>query len=261
MTLQVARLQPVAVQPSTLDHVLASVEAYYTAKLIEHGATPYGVDWSCQATQWLRFVQLLKVCAGDASYSLNDLGCGYGALATFLTQRYSNITVDYLGIDLSPTMVQRARRRHRRKPATRFVVGRTCPRRTDYAVASGIMNVMLGHTIQLWESFVRTVLIDMHRMSMKGFAVNFCSSLPKDVPPDQLYCCKPDTWSRFCEDELDCSVQILNNYGLREFTLLARRNGMMQPGTEASSWASSCGQKLQDGGLGNGSLDEAAVDT
>ena len=206
-----------------LDGVFRSVEAYYTGKLTEHGATPLGVDWSCQATQWLRFVQVLKICRFDTAFSLNDLGCGYGELATFLRQHYPQASVDYLGIDLSPTMVQRARRRHRGDPATRFVVGRTCRRQADYSVASGIMNVQLGFCLSLWEDFVRGILRDMHRHSRQGFAVNFCASRRPDLRPDELYCSAPGPWINFCRDELGCSVEVVTDYGLREFTLLVKR--------------------------------------
>jgi SAM-dependent methyltransferase len=212
-----------AVHSTEMDGVFLSVEAYYTGKLREYGANPLGVDWTCHATQWLRFVQLLKLCAFDASFSLNDLGCGYGELATFLHQRYPHTSIDYLGIDLSAAMVQRARRRHRGEPATRFVVGRTCRRQADYSVASGIMNVMLGHPLPVWEDFVRGILMDMHRNSHRGFAVNFCSSRRPDLRPDELYCSDPDPWVRFCEAELHCVVEVVRDYGLSEYTLLVRR--------------------------------------
>lgn len=209
--------------PAGLDRVFLGVEGYYTGKVKEHGATPLGVDWTCQATQWLRFVQLLKLCSFDTAVALNDLGCGYGELAVFLRQRHPAARVDYLGIDLSPVMVQRARRRHRGDPATRFAIGRTCRRLADYSVASGIMNVMLGFSVAVWEAYVRGILLDMHRSSLRGFAVNFCESRRADLRPDELYCSAPDPWVRHCEAELGCSVEIVRDYGLREFTLLAYR--------------------------------------
>jgi SAM-dependent methyltransferase len=211
--------------PAKLDAVFRNVEAYYTGKLAEYGATPLGVDWPCQATQWLRFVQLLKLCNFDTAVSLNDLGCGYGELATFLHRRYPRASIDYLGIDLSSAMVRRARRRHRGDPATRFLVGRTCRRQADYSLASGIMNVMLGHPPPLWENFVRNILTDMHCNSRQGFAVNFCRSGRADLGEDELYCSAPGPWVRFCEVELGCSVEIVGDYGLSEYTLLVRRNG------------------------------------
>ena len=92
--------------------VYSDIEAYYSARVAQYGATPMGVDWSCQATQSLRFVQLLKVCDFSAAFSLNDIGCGYGALAAFLAVRHPKSKIDYLGVDLSRAMIERARRRH-----------------------------------------------------------------------------------------------------------------------------------------------------
>ena len=57
---------------NVLGSVYSDVEAYYSARVAKYGATPLGVDWSCQATQSLRFVQLLKIC--DFSCE-RDLGC------------------------------------------------------------------------------------------------------------------------------------------------------------------------------------------
>jgi SAM-dependent methyltransferase len=217
------RFEPAPACPIDLDSVFGSVEAYYTGRLAKYGAAPLGVDWSCQATQWLRFVQLLKICRFDTAFSLNDLGCGYGELATFLRQRYPEANVDYLGTDLSPAMVQRARRRHRGDRPTRFAIGRTCGRQADYSVASGIMNVRLGFSLPLWEGFVRNILLDMHRNSLRGFAVNFCSSRRPDLRPDELYCSPPDQWVSYCEEAFGCSVEVVSDYGLREYTLLVRR--------------------------------------
>jgi SAM-dependent methyltransferase len=219
--------------PRQLNDVFRGVEAYYTGKVTEHGATPLGVDWSCQATQWLRFVQLLKLCSFGTAFSLNDLGCGYGELAAFLHQRHPHASIDYLGIDLSLAMVRRARRRHGGDPATRFAVAKTCKRQADYSVASGIMNVTLGFPVSLWEDFVRAILLDMHRNSLRGFAVNFCQSRRPDLRPDELYCSAPDPWVRFCEAELGCTVDVVRDYGLREFTLLVYRDSAFRCRTDS----------------------------
>jgi cytochrome P450 len=203
--------------------VCGRVEAYYADKLARHGARPRGVDWEDAATQQLRFAQLLKICPFDRPFSLIDLGCGYGAMLAFLADRHPEAHVDYLGIDLSPDMVKRAERRHKGRRGARFLAGSSSAEQADYVVASGIMNVMVGHSRPLWERFVRTMLMDMDRMARRGFAVNFLKPQPGD--PDQegrLYRCDAVKWARFIEDRLGRPVEILGGYGLGEVTLLAR---------------------------------------
>lgn len=208
--------------------VYANVEAYYSARVARYGATPRGVDWSCQATQELRFVQLLKICDFTAPFSLNDIGCGYGALCGYLARRHPQATIDYLGIDLSLAMISRARRRFS-APGRRFKVGPGSPRLATYSVASGVMNVNVGCSRPSWEAFVAQMLTDLRRASLRGFAVNFVTDAAEgpaaaNATPAQLYCTSPEPWVRYCERELDCTVSTIAGYGMNEVTLLARCN-------------------------------------
>jgi SAM-dependent methyltransferase len=197
----------------------ATIESYYSSRVARYGATPLGVDWSCVATQHLRFVQLLKLCDFSVPFSLNDIGCGYGALLSFLAERHPACPIDYLGVDLSRAMLSRARRRHR----ARFVIAGAAPRSADYSIASGIMNVKLDHSRAAWEDFVAAVLADLHRTSRRGFAVNFMAEAASDDTHGQLYRTSPDPWLSYCRGTLGCAVELLAGYGMREFTLLARR--------------------------------------
>src|SRR4051812_18233349 len=139
-----------------------SVRTYYTGKLERHGPTPLGVDWPNAISQQLRFVQLLKLCDFDCAFSLNDFGCGYGALLEFLAARHGGAAIDYRGIDLSPAMIAAARKCWAGRPDTTFAVGSQCGRPADYSLASGIFNVRLGHPVAAWESYVEQVLTDLH---------------------------------------------------------------------------------------------------
>jgi len=209
----------------TLRGVFSDVEAYYSARVAKHGATPLGVDWSCWATQNLRFVQLLKLCDFSGPFALNDIGCGYGALAAYLAMRHATTAIDYLGVDLSQAMVRRARRRFSGS-GRRFVVATSSPRVADYSVASGVMNVSLGHPREVWEDFVATILREMRRASRRGFSVNFINADIDTVHDlaDGLYRTTAQRWIDFCEGELGCSVETIDGYGMREFTLLIRCN-------------------------------------
>ena len=60
--------------------ILETVGHYYTEKLRAFGATPRGVDWNSADSQTLRFDRLLQVLDNDGDASINDYGCGYGAL-------------------------------------------------------------------------------------------------------------------------------------------------------------------------------------
>lgn len=200
----------------------AKVRTYYSGTLKRHGPTPLGVDWPNAVSQYLRLVQLLKICDFDRPFSLNDLGCGYGALLELLAMRHSDATVAYHGIDISPSMIAAARRRWAEQKRTKFTIGSRCSRMADYSLASGIFNVRLGHPVGEWEAYVESILRDLDASSRIGFAVNFM--LPHDTKPteNELYRSEPDRWIDLC-GKLGSDVELVENYGLREFTLLIRR--------------------------------------
>jgi SAM-dependent methyltransferase len=213
-----------AADTAGLQDVLRGIESYYCESFRLHGATPRGVDWESLATQQMRFVQLLKICDWDRAFSLNDLGCGYGALLELLRERHSATPVDYLGIDLSAPMIAVARRRWKARAHTSFAVNSAASRTADYSVASGIFNVKLHQPLELWTRFIRETLQHLHATSQIGFAVNFLLEPPADSPfAPELYAAAPGPWIAFCES-LGARVHLIEGYGMQEFTLLVRRS-------------------------------------
>jgi SAM-dependent methyltransferase len=207
--------------PPGLEAVHAAVERYYAGCLRRHGATPMGVDWRCLPTQQLRFARLLQVVESWDGVSINDLGCGYGALLDFLAERHEPAGIDYCGADLSAAMIRRARRRW---PRHAFRIGATPGRLADYGLASGLFNVRLDHPEPLWEAFIRDTLGILHATSRRGFAVNFMLARADGRPGREgLYRTRPEPWIRHCETAFGADVALAHGEGLGEFTLLVHR--------------------------------------
>lgn len=210
-----------APRPAGFERLHASVEAYYTRKVRTFGATPLGVDWPSTPSLELRLVQLLKVCDFAAPFSLNDLGCGYAAALDLIERHWPANQVDYLGVDLSAEMIAHARRRWHHRPGTEFIVGHECGRVADYSIASGLFNVKLDHSPQLWIPHVQATLQELDRSSRKAFAVNFMLPAAAAGTPE-LYGSAPEPWAAYCATVLGRPVELVQGYGLPEFTLLVR---------------------------------------
>jgi SAM-dependent methyltransferase len=210
-----------AARPAALEQLRASVEAYYTRKVRTFGATPLGVDWPSTPSLELRLVQLLKVCDFSAPFALNDFGCGYAAALDLIERRWPANQIDYLGVDLSADMIAHARRRWHHRPGADFIVGNECGRAADYSIASGVFNVRLDHSTQLWTAHIQAILTDLHRSSRRGFAVNFMLPAAAAHAPE-LYGSQPDSWVDYCETVLGRSVELVQGYGMPEYSLLVR---------------------------------------
>jgi SAM-dependent methyltransferase len=206
-------------RPPDIEGPRETARAYYAERLRQHGASARGVDWPSAASQYLRFAQLMKACDLSQAFSVNDFGCGYGALLDYFAFRGIDTAVRYTGIDVSAEMVAAARAKWSRRAATEFVIAATCPGMADYSLASGIFNVKLDWPDDAWEAYVESILRDLRSNSRRAFGVNFM--LPSDGDA-RLYRCAPDRWLDFLRDELDCPADLISDYGLNEFTLLAR---------------------------------------
>ncbi|HVZ45966.1 MAG TPA: methyltransferase [Ramlibacter sp.] len=208
---------------AALEALHGRIAAYYSRSVARYGATPAGVDWPSARGQRIRFEQLLRVCDFDAPCTLLDVGCGYGALLDYLRRVHPAARISYVGVDLSPAMIDCARRRSRADPMARFETGGADGARADYAVASGIFNVRIDEPVALWRTFVAHTLQGIAASCSKAFAVNFLKPLPRgtDTVPE-LYRPRAVRWARFCESQLGVRVELLEDYGLHEVTLLAR---------------------------------------
>jgi len=114
--------------------------------------------------------QVLKVCDADSAFSINDYGCGYGALSDFLVQR--GYSVQYRGFDVSDQMIAEAKKLHRRLSNCDFFREESSLTVADYTVASGVFNVKLRATDDEWERYFLRTLERIAELSSRGFAFN-----------------------------------------------------------------------------------------
>lgn len=202
--------------------ILADVADYYSTKLAEHGTTARGVDWNGEESQITRFEQLAKIIRQDGRFSVNDVGCGYGALLDHLKNTYG--VFSYAGNDISEDMIRAAQTRYADIPDARFNVGGEPDGVADYSVASGVFNVRLAHANAEWKSYLEATLDVLNRTSQQGFAFN-CLSAYSDKHKQRPYLFYADPCALFdlCKQRYSAQIALLHDYGLYEFTILVRK--------------------------------------
>lgn len=202
--------------------VLSGIEGYYAGKLAEHGSTPHGADWNSVERQQLCFEQLVRIIQQPGGFSINDLGCGYGALYDYLQGRYQDF--DYRGYDISPDMIRAAVSRHPPSPQATFHIASLPTEVADYGIACGIFSVRLGNSDADWRAHIETTLDALDRTSRRGFAFNSLTTYSDpDRIQDYLYYADPCEWFDWCKRRFSRQVALLHDYGPYEFTILVRK--------------------------------------
>jgi hypothetical protein len=191
--------------------------------LRSHGPNAAGAGWRDEASQRLRFAQLVRSLRIEPGQpiTVNDLGCGWGALYSFLGDAGYQVE-GYRGHDICPAMLE-AGRQLLGRPAAEFVPSGQIVAPADYAFASGIFNIRIGSTAE-WKRYARDVLADMAGQSARGFAFNMLTT-HNTYAEDRFFYGDPAEWLDWCLRELSPDAQLLHDYPAYEWTIGARTDG------------------------------------
>jgi SAM-dependent methyltransferase len=199
-------------------NILSTVQEYYDEKIRTHGPVARGVDWNSPESQELRFAQLVKLIDQNRTFTVNDFGCGYGALADYLEN--SGFQFNYTGFDISAEMIEKAVELH---PRLDFINDASRLRQADYTLASGIFNVKLNTPEQEWQQYMLDVLDKMNSLSSSGFAFNALTKYSDaEFMRSDLYYADPLFFFDHCKTRYSRFVTLLHDYPLYEFTILVR---------------------------------------
>lgn len=195
---------------------------YYGDKLRQFGAVARGVDWNSEESQMLRFYQLLRLIDESDIATVNDYGCGYGALASYLRRR--GFQGRYTGFDVLDPMIAEAASVHGGDRLASFTTTRDALVAADYTFASGVFNVKQHHSAAEWQDYILATLRDIDRISTKGFAFNMLSSYSDpDRQQPRLFYADPRFFFDYCKTQFSTQVALLHDYPLYEFTLVVRK--------------------------------------
>jgi len=200
---------------------LTPVAELYAESLKEHGAQSIGVGWPGPDQHRLRFDKLTSVIEPtDKPITINDLGCGYGALYDYLVEKRIQIK-HFHGYDISKDMLREAEKRLPKEGIT-LHASSGLRHTADYSFASGIFNVCFKENENVWLEYIEQTLTDMNEHSIRGFAFNLLSTYV-DYRRDHLFYGDPLYFFDFCKRKFPRFVALLHDYPLYEWTITVRK--------------------------------------
>ncbi|MGA6826584.1 class I SAM-dependent methyltransferase [Nitrospira sp. NS4] len=197
---------------------LTPIAKLYEDSLEQHGVKPLGVGWRDEGSHRLRFDKLASVIEGGDPVSINDLGCGYGAFYDYLVGKGVKVSL-FRGYDISERMLDEARAR---VPHGQFLNGRFLDKTADYGFASGIFNVRLQETEEIWRAHVERTLDNLFEYCSRGFAFNVLSTYV-DYREPHLFYGDPLHFFDLCKRRYSRRVSLLHDYPLFEWTMVVKK--------------------------------------
>ena len=201
---------------------LTGIRDLYAGNLAEHGLSSKSVGWKDDWSHLLRFERLARIVDRDGGdYTVNDWGCGYGAMFGYLDALPGARLREYLGYDISQEMIDAAKAQC--DPArSRFILGPEVTETADYSFVSGTFNVNLQASDEEWDAYVKRHLSAIYANSRKGLAFNLLTTYV-DWKAENLFYGDPGNFFDFCKRHLSRHVTLVHDYALFEWTVLVSR--------------------------------------
>lgn len=202
-------------------------KAYYHSRIASGQDDAQKVGWKNIEAQRLRFEQFLRLLPAqrDDIFTIQDIGCGIGDLFIFLERFYLNFK--YLGYDILPEMIHRAKEKHLSKmESANFCIIEKIDQigEADYNVASGIFNLKHNIKDEQWLQFIIETLHIMHKKSEVGFAFNALTSYSDlEFRKQELYYSDPLYLFDYCKKNFGKNVALLHDYNQYDFTIVVKK--------------------------------------
>ena len=177
-----------------------------------HGDSPLSLGWGLKDRREIRFNVLTENWLLEDS-SVLDLGCGFGDLYGYITDK--NFEISYLGLDSSRIILDIAEKKY---PSANFELFdlnslATENRKFDYIFASGIFNDARPEAFD----FINSVFLEAKRLSTRGFSFNFLSSAAT-IRHNENYYASASEIARICEKN-SLKYVLNHSYMPFEFTI------------------------------------------
>ncbi len=224
---------------------LAPVKDHYGALLRKHGISPKSLSWKDESVALRNFAAVTQLFAHEHSpFSVYEVGCGLGHLSDFLEQHFEQAS--YSGCDILEDMIRKGIERKPGLPLEVRNILENPPPVVDYVVVSGLFNLRLQHSPEVWWEFVKNMLHVMYGSARKGIASNFLTSVV-DWKRDWGYYQDPSQVFKYSQDVLSRFVEIRHAYYPWEFTLCVYREPIALPyGPPPVSWPPETRERIDD---------------
>ena len=158
-----------------------SINRAYQSRLRQRGNNPEGVFWRSSSSQLARFETLLgitKELSPKIKTRIADIGCGYGAMLSFIEHSNYSDNILYEGVDINRDMVKACWSKFPDKRHL-FRIGRNAQAEVDFSLFSGTFNLCLSNNIDAWEKYIFGNLESSWKKSRYGLVLNLlCDDKP-----------------------------------------------------------------------------------
>ena len=177
-----------------IENIIFSFLNYQINNLYKNNFKKFGeshesVFWNSQFNQLKRYEEILTILIKKEGIKnkieISDVGCGYGALYTFLNKEFKFKNIKYSGIDINKQFIDYCKKKFEKEL---FYCSSTPLEIVDYCIMSGTYNLTKIKNVNLWENYVYKNLVQCLKKVRKGLIFNLQFSKTSKIYNNIFYC-------------------------------------------------------------------------
>jgi SAM-dependent methyltransferase len=211
-------------QEDTTPSILAPVAHSFGWSVTKHGPVHRAVAWRDEERQYRRFQIFVGLLAYDVDrddITINDLGCGYGAMFDTFKELPQFRDGTYFGYDISDAMVKAARE-NITDPRALFIQNHQATEKADYSFVSGTYNMKMTAEDVEWREYIEENLIQLWSKTRIGLGFNMLN-IQSPLREKTLFYGDPDYFTEFCKKHLGGQVRMIDLLHPNEFVIFVRK--------------------------------------
>ncbi len=207
-----------------IPRLLKPVARSYEWSINKYGSNHRATAWRDGNRQQRRFnifANLLPSDTGRNNVSINDLGCGYGAMFDTFKElpQFSNGT--YFGYDISQSMVKAARL-NVKDPRALFILNHEATESADYSFVSGTYNMKMTASEDEWLPYIENSIVQLWSKTNVGMGFNMLN-VESPLRERTLYYADPEHFMYFCQKYLKGKTRMIYSLHPNEFIIFIQK--------------------------------------
>lgn len=189
-----------------------------------YGSDPKAVAWRDRERQLRRFhifSGLFETVSVDSGFSVNDLGCGYGAMFEAYRDLPAFMNARYYGYDISTGMLREARA-NISDPRATWIHSHEATHDADFSFVSGTYNLNMNADDDIWCQYVKQNLLQLWSKTRVALGFNMLSA-HATKRQKTLYYADPDHFLAFCRTHMGVQVRLVERLAPEEFVVFVMR--------------------------------------
>lgn len=204
--------------------ILAPVAKSYDLALKHYGPKHKAVAWRNEERQQRRFHIFFGLLAYDTArddITINDLGCGYGAMFDTFKELPQFRDGTYFGYDISRSMIAAAKKEIL-DPRAIFINSHLATEKADYSFVSGTYNMKMQAHDRDWRDYIEENLVHLWSKTRIGLGFNMLN-VQSPLREKTLFYADPDHFIAFCEKYLKGQIRMVDLLHPNEFVIFVRK--------------------------------------